>query len=69
MRARGQWLLWIGVVGASLGVHAVAFGGLHGGHDDGFAQTPHKPTSTLVEDERHAQTYKAPDAAAPEPAG
>jgi hypothetical protein len=40
MRARGQWLVWIGVVGASLGAHAVAFGGLGRGgwHDDGLSK-------------------------------
>ena len=40
MRTRGQWLVWIGVVGASLGAHAVAFGGLGRGgwRDDGFSK-------------------------------
>jgi len=40
MRTRGQWLVWLGVIGASLGAHAVAFGGLGRGgwHDDGFGK-------------------------------
>jgi TonB family protein len=48
MRTRGQWLVWVGVVGASLGAHAVAFGGLGRGgwHDDGFGK---KRKPALVE--------------------
>ena len=63
MRTRGQWLVWVAVVGASLGVHAVAFGGLgrHGWHDDGFNRTHRKPT--LVE-----MSVQKPKEAPPAPA-
>jgi protein TonB len=61
MRARGQWLVWVGVVGASLGAHAVAFGGLGRGgwHDDGFGKR-RKPA--MVE-----MTVAPPKPKAPEP--
>ena len=62
MRARGQWLVWIGVVGASLGAHAVAFGGLGRGgwHDEGFGQAKRKPAQVEM-------TVNQPKPKAPEP--
>jgi TonB family protein len=69
MSTRGQWLIWIGVVGASVGAHAVAFGGLGraGWHDDGFGKAKRKPA--MVEMNVEPPKPKAPPPAlTPEPA-
>ena len=61
MRQHTQALIWFGVVGMSLGLHAVAFGGLgrHGWRDDGFSRTKRKPA--LVEVSVSEPKPKAPE--------
>jgi len=45
MRKRTETAIWGAVVVASLGLHAVAFGGLGGGRADGFGKPKAKPTT------------------------
>jgi TonB family protein len=67
MQTRRQWLVWVGVVGASLGAHAVAFGGLGRGgwNDDGLGKR-RKPA--MVEMMVAPPKPKAPEPAPAEPA-
>jgi TonB family protein len=44
MRTRTEIVSWAAVVVASVGLHAVAFGGLGSGRTDGFGRTKAKPT-------------------------
>jgi TonB family protein len=69
MRTRGQWLVWLGVVGASVGVHAVAFGGWGRDpwHDEAFGKARKKPAMVEMNVEP-PKPKPLPPAAAPEPA-
>ena len=49
MRKRTEIAIWGTVVVASLGLHAVAFGGLGGARTDGFGKPKMKP-ATFVDD-------------------
>lgn len=61
MRKTTELAIWTAVIAASLGLHAVAFGGLSGSHGDGGASKKRRPPA-LVE-----MTVAAPKPAPPPP--
>ncbi len=67
MRTRIEIVIWGAVVVASVGLHAVAFGGLGAGRTDGFGRTKATPP-TLVDFSVPPPNEAPPPPAAPKPA-
>jgi TonB family protein len=68
MRTRGQWGVWAAVVIASLGVHAVAFGGLgRGGWGGDGAPRKRKPAMVEMSVAPKKEAPPPPPAPKPEP--